>query len=107
MGLSNITVLYAILAVTSLCSGVSSTSLNDNSSTVDQRYTKPLGVNKGFEALTNISSNRIINGDENDADEDDGNDPISLKKPLKLEGLWALMKDILGFTFDGIEKQSG
>lgn len=73
MGLSNITVLYAFLAVTSLCSGVSSTSLNDNSSAVDQRYTKPLGVNKGFEALTNISSNRIINGDENDADEDDGN----------------------------------
>lgn len=74
MGLSNITVLYAILAVTSLCAGVSSTSLSDNSSTVDQRYTKPLGVNKGIEALTNISSNRIINGDENDADGDDGND---------------------------------
>jgi hypothetical protein len=76
MGLSNITVLYAILAVTSLCAGVSSTSLSDNSSTVavDRRYTKPLGVNKGIKALTNISSNRIINGDENDADGDDGND---------------------------------
>jgi len=78
MGISNITVLYAILAVTSLCAGVSSTSLTDNSSTVDQRYTRPLGVNKGIEALTNISSNRIINGDnENDTDEDDGNDNAS------------------------------
>jgi len=31
-------------------------------------------------------------------------DPISLKKLKKLEAMWALQKDILGFTFDGIEK---
>jgi len=37
-------------------------------------------------------------------DEDDENDPLSLKKILKLESMWALHKDILGFTFDGLEK---
>ncbi len=31
-------------------------------------------------------------------------DPISYKKVLKLEGMWALEKDILGFTFDRNEK---
>jgi len=31
----------------------------------------------------------------------DSNDPISLKKILKGEGVWALQKDILGFQFDG------
>ena len=31
-------------------------------------------------------------------------DPISYKKLLKLEGMWALTKDILGFTFDGVNK---
>ena len=38
------------------------------------------------------------------ADTDDDEDPISLKKMKKLEAMWALNKDILGFTFDGIEK---
>jgi hypothetical protein len=28
-------------------------------------------------------------------------DPISFKKIMKGEGVWALQKDILGFTFDG------
>ena len=32
------------------------------------------------------------------------NDPISLKKLIKEEGMWALTKDILGFTFDGVAK---
>ena len=36
-------------------------------------------------------------------DEDD-NDPVSLKKLLKEEGSWALQKDVLGFMFDGNEK---
>ena len=31
----------------------------------------------------------------------DSNDPISYKKILKGEGVWALQKDILGFLFDG------
>jgi hypothetical protein len=34
----------------------------------------------------------------NSIDEDD---PISYKKIMKGEGVWALQKDILGFTFDG------
>ena len=38
------------------------------------------------------------------ADEEDTKDPISYKKLLKLEGMWALTKDILGFTFDGENK---
>ena len=37
-------------------------------------------------------------------DEDDSKNPLSLKKLLKLEGMWALHKDILGFMFDGIDK---
>ena len=38
------------------------------------------------------------------ADDDDENDPLSLKKLRKEEGMWALEKDILGFAFDGDEK---
>ena len=38
------------------------------------------------------------------ADNNDEEDPISLKKLKKLEAMWALHKDILGFTFDGVEK---
>ena len=34
----------------------------------------------------------------------DENDSISLKKLKKLEGEWALVKDVLGFTFDGDKK---
>ena len=37
-------------------------------------------------------------------DDVDGNDPISHKMLLKQEGMWALTKDILGFTFDGEKK---
>ena len=37
-------------------------------------------------------------------DEDKSKDPLSYKKLLKLEGMWALTKDILGFTFDGDNK---
>jgi hypothetical protein len=38
------------------------------------------------------------------ADEVDANDPISHKKLEKLEGQWALEKEILGFDFDGDHK---
>ena len=38
---------------------------------------------------------------EDDVDE---NEPFSYKKLLKLEGVWAMTKDILGFTFDGENK---
>jgi len=38
------------------------------------------------------------------ADDDGKEDPVSLKKLLKLEVMWSLHKDILGFTFDGVEK---
>ena len=37
-------------------------------------------------------------------DDDDENDPLSLKKILNLESMWGLHKDILGFTFDGVVK---
>ena len=34
-------------------------------------------------------------------DNEDDNNPISLKKLKKLEGSWSIQKDMLGFTFDG------
>ena len=34
-------------------------------------------------------------------DSQDDNDPISLKKLMKGEGAWAVVKEILGFEFDG------
>ena len=34
----------------------------------------------------------------------DENDPVSLKKLKKLEAMWALTKEILGFEFDGAKK---
>ena len=51
-------------------------------------------------------ANAVMNGihDVFPADESDDDDAISLKKLLKLEGMWAKVKDILGFTFDGINK---
>jgi hypothetical protein len=38
------------------------------------------------------------------ADDDDENDPILLKKLKKLEGEFALEKEMLGFDFDGVAK---
>ena len=35
---------------------------------------------------------------------DDANDPISLRKLDKLDGSWAIVKDILGLTFNGVDK---
>jgi len=37
-------------------------------------------------------------------DKDDAEDTISLKKLKQLEAMWALHKDVLGFTFDDVEK---
>jgi hypothetical protein len=38
------------------------------------------------------------------ADEEDENDPISLKKLKNLDGEWGLLKEMLGFDFDGLAK---
>jgi hypothetical protein len=38
------------------------------------------------------------------ADDDDENNPISLKKLRKAEGEWGLLKEMLGFDFDGLAK---
>ena len=48
-------------------------------------------------------ANAVLHGihDVFPANSNDELDPISLKKLLKKEGTWALMKDILGFEFDG------
>jgi len=35
----------------------------------------------------------------------DDNDLLVLKRILNLESMWVLHKDILGFTFDGLEKR--
>ena len=57
------------------------------------------------EQLVHVA-NAVMSGihDVFPADKDDSNDPLSLKKILKLESMWALHKDILGFAFDGLEK---
>ena len=48
-------------------------------------------------------ANAVMHGvhDVFPADEVDEEDPLSLKKLLKLEGAWAGVKDILGFEFNG------
>ncbi len=38
------------------------------------------------------------------AGDNDEEDLLSLKKLRKLEAMWALYKDILGFSFNGVEK---
>ena len=40
-------------------------------------------------------------------DKDDDNDSLSLKKLVNKEGEWALLKDMLGFDFDGDLKIEG
>ena len=51
-------------------------------------------------------ANGVLHGihDVFPADDDDDEDPISLKKLKQLEGQWALQKELLGFDFDGEEK---
>jgi hypothetical protein len=41
------------------------------------------------------------------ADDNNANDPISKNKLMKGEGTMLMAKTILGFDFDGIEKQCG
>ena len=38
------------------------------------------------------------------ADAVDAEDPLSLRKMTKFESMWAMLKDVLGFTFDGAGK---
>ena len=65
-----------------------------------------LAVPTSHEQLVHIAN--LIMGVIHDVfpvDDDGENDPLSLKKILKLESMWALHKDILGFTFDGMDKE--
>jgi hypothetical protein len=65
----------------------------------------PMAIATSQEQLEHVA-NAVMHGihDVFPADAEDANDPISLKKLLKKEGQWALMKDCLGFTFDGAAK---
>ena len=38
---------------------------------------------------------------------EDSEDPISLRKVKKEEGMWAIMKDILGFDSNGLDRMIG
>ena len=51
-------------------------------------------------------ANTVMHGIHNvfPPDAADNNDPISLKKLKKLEAMWALTKEILGFEFDEAKK---
>ena len=64
-----------------------------------------LAIPTSQEQLTHVAT-AIMMGvhDVFPADINDDNDPLSLKKLEKLEAMWALHKDIPGFTFDGVEK---
>eukprot|EP00956_Cyclotella_meneghiniana_P034528 scaffold105814_cov64-Cyclotella_meneghiniana.AAC.1 len=63
----------------------------------------PMAIATSQEQLRHVA-NAVMQGihDVFPACEIDENDPISLKKLKKLEGEWALVKDVLGFTFDGL-----
>jgi hypothetical protein len=65
----------------------------------------PLAIATTQEQLEHVAR-AVMHGihDAFPEDEDDSNDPISLKKLVKNDGQWALMKDLLGFDFDGDEK---
>jgi hypothetical protein len=64
-----------------------------------------LAMAKSKEQLEHVAKS-VMHGvhDVFPADGDDNNDLLSMKKLLKLEGEWALLKEILGFEFDGVEK---
>ena len=51
-------------------------------------------------------ANSVMSGvhDVFPADTVDATDPLSLKKLLKEEGMWDIMKNILGYTFEGKRK---
>ena len=65
----------------------------------------PMAIATSQEQLRHVA-NAVMQGihDVFPACEIDENDSISLKKLKKLEGEWALVKDVLGFTFDGDKK---
>ena len=65
----------------------------------------PMAIATSKEQLEHVA-NAVLQGihDCFPQDSDEANDPISLKKLLKGEGQWALLKDMLGFDFDGVEK---
>jgi hypothetical protein len=65
----------------------------------------PMAIATSQEQLEHVA-NAVMHGihDVFPADELDSEDPISLKKLLKQDGQWALLKDCLGFTFDGDAK---
>jgi hypothetical protein len=62
----------------------------------------PMAIPTSREQLEHVAT-AVMTGihDRFPANEDAEEDPLSLKKLKKLEGQWALHKDILGFTFDG------
>ena len=64
-----------------------------------------LAIPTSREQLEHVA-NAVMTGihDVFPADANDEEDSISLKKCKKLESMWMIMKDILGFTFDGVEK---
>ena len=64
-----------------------------------------LAIPRTKEDLDHVA-NAVMTGIHDVFPEDrvDAEDPILFKKLLNLEAMWALHKDILGFTFDGVEK---
>jgi hypothetical protein len=58
------------------------------------------------QAQLNHLSNATMHGihDVFPSDQDDENDPISEKKLKKTDGAWDTQKDLLGLTFNGVEK---
>ena len=65
----------------------------------------PLAIASTQEQLQHVAE-AVMHGihDVFPADEVDENDPLSLKKLKKGDGEWALLKDLLGFEFDGVAK---
>jgi hypothetical protein len=65
----------------------------------------PMAIATSQEQLEHVA-NAVLHGihDVFPADDVDSEDPISLKKLLQKDGQWALLKDCLGFTFDGEAK---
>jgi hypothetical protein len=62
----------------------------------------PIAIASSREQLRHVA-NGILHGihDVFPSNPVDDEDPISMKKILKGDGVWALQKDILGFTFNG------
>ena len=65
----------------------------------------PLAIPASQEQLDHVTR-AVMEGihDVFPADDNDETDPIALKKLKKKDGMWMLVKDILGFTFDGDDK---